>query len=42
VIIFGALHGGYAHALELSLAQLGVLLLAVAGLTRLLPAPAPR
>jgi hypothetical protein len=42
VIFFGALHGGYAHALELSLAQLGVLLLAVAGLTRLLPAPAPR
>jgi EmrB/QacA subfamily drug resistance transporter len=37
VIFFGALHGGYAHALELSLAQLGVLLLAVAGLTRLLP-----
>jgi MFS family permease len=37
VIFFGALHGGYAHALELSLAQLAVLLLAVAGLTRLLP-----
>ncbi len=40
VIFFGALHGGYAHALELSLAQLGLLLLAVAGLTRLLPAVA--
>jgi EmrB/QacA subfamily drug resistance transporter len=39
VIFFGALHGGYAHALELSLAQLAGLLLAVAALTRLLPAP---
>jgi hypothetical protein len=38
VIFFGALHGGYAHALELSLAQLAALLLAVAMLTRLLPA----
>ena len=38
VIFFGALHGGYAHALELSLAQLAGLLLAVAALTRLLPA----
>jgi EmrB/QacA subfamily drug resistance transporter len=38
VIFFGALHGGYARALELSLSQLGVLLLAVAALTRLLPA----
>jgi hypothetical protein len=38
VIFFGALHGGYAHALELSLAELGALLLAVAALTRLLPA----
>jgi EmrB/QacA subfamily drug resistance transporter len=37
VIFFGALHGGYAHALELSLAELAALLLAVAGLTRLLP-----
>src|SRR5207248_3825925 len=37
VIFFGALHGGYAHALELSLAQLGALLVAVAALTRLLP-----
>jgi MFS family permease len=42
VIFFGALHGGYAHALELSLAQLGVLLLAVAALTRLLPGREPR
>jgi len=41
VIFFGALHGGYAHALELSLAELGALLLGVAVLTRLLPA-APR
>jgi hypothetical protein len=38
VIFFGALDGGYAHALELSLAQLAVLLLGVAALTRLLPA----
>jgi MFS family permease len=38
VIFFGALHGGYAHALELSLGQLAVLLMAVAALTRLLPA----
>jgi EmrB/QacA subfamily drug resistance transporter len=37
VIFFGALHGGYAHALESSLAQLAALLLAVAALTRLLP-----
>jgi len=41
VIFFGALHGGYAHALELSLAELGALLLGVAVLTRFLPA-APR
>jgi hypothetical protein len=40
VIFFGALHQGYAHAFELSLAALAVLLLAVAGLSRLLPAPA--
>ena len=38
VIFFGALHGGYAHALELSLAELSALLLGVAVLTRLLPA----
>ena len=38
VIFFGALRGGYAHALELSLAQLAVLLVAVAALTLLLPA----
>ena len=37
-IFFGALHGGYAHAFELSLAELATLLLAVAVLTRLLPA----
>ena len=38
VIFFGALHGGSAHALELSLAELGALLVGVAVLTRLLPA----
>ena len=37
-IFFGALHGGYAHAFELCLAQLAVLLLGVALLSRLLPA----
>ena len=37
VLFFGALDGGYAHAFELSLAQLAVLCVAVAGLTRLLP-----
>jgi len=37
VIFFGALHAGYAHAFELALAQLALLLVAVAGLTRLLP-----
>ena len=40
-IFFGALHRGYAQAFELSLAQLAALLIAVAALTRLLPAPAP-
>ena len=42
VIFFGALHGGYAHALELSLIELGALLLGVALLTRLLPASSNR
>jgi EmrB/QacA subfamily drug resistance transporter len=37
-IFFGALHQGYARALELSLAELGTLLLAVAALARVLPA----
>ena len=37
-IFFGALHGGYAHAFELCLVQLAVLLLGVALLSRLLPA----
>jgi EmrB/QacA subfamily drug resistance transporter len=37
VIFFGAVHGGVAHAFELSLAELAALLLAVAALTRLLP-----
>jgi hypothetical protein len=37
VIFFGALHGGYAHAFELAVAELAVLLGGVAVLTRLLP-----
>ena len=37
VMFFGALDGGFAHAFELSLAQLAVLCVAVAALTRLLP-----
>jgi EmrB/QacA subfamily drug resistance transporter len=37
VIFFGALHAGYAHAFELALAELAVLLVLVAALTRLLP-----
>ena len=37
VIFFGALNGGYAHALRLSLAELAALLVAAAALTRLLP-----
>jgi hypothetical protein len=41
VIFFGALHGGYGHALQLSLAQLAVLLVAAAALARLLPRQAP-
>ena len=36
-IFFGALHSGYARAFEFALAELGVLLLGVAALTRLLP-----
>jgi Na+/melibiose symporter-like transporter len=42
VIFFGALHGGYAHAFELALAQLAALLATVAVLTRLLPRQAQR
>jgi EmrB/QacA subfamily drug resistance transporter len=38
VVFFGALHRGYAPALELSLAVLALALAAVAALTRLLPA----
>lgn len=38
VVFFGALHGGFAHAFQLSLAALAAILLAVAALTRLLPA----
>ena len=37
VIFFGALHSGYARAFELALAELGILLVLVAALTRLLP-----
>jgi EmrB/QacA subfamily drug resistance transporter len=37
VIFFGALPGGYGHAMVASLAELAVLLVAVAALTRLLP-----
>jgi hypothetical protein len=37
VIFFGALHGGIAHAFELSLVALSLTLVGVAGLTRLLP-----
>jgi EmrB/QacA subfamily drug resistance transporter len=39
VLFFGALHAGYAHAFEVSVAELAVLLIGVAALTRLLPAP---
>jgi hypothetical protein len=42
VIFFGAAHSGFAHAFELSLVELAVLCVAVAGLTRLLPRPAAR
>ena len=41
VLFFGALHAGYAHAFELVVGELAALLLAVAGLTRLLPTGAP-
>jgi MFS family permease len=37
VIFFGAVHHGVGHAFELTLIELGVLLLAVAALSRLLP-----
>jgi hypothetical protein len=36
-IFFGSLSGGYAHAFELSMAELACLLLSVAALSRLLP-----
>jgi EmrB/QacA subfamily drug resistance transporter len=39
VVFFGSLHGGFAHAFELSLAALAAILIGMAGLTRLLPAP---
>jgi EmrB/QacA subfamily drug resistance transporter len=41
VIFFGALHRGYDHALQLSLAQLAILLVAAAALARLLPRQTP-
>jgi predicted MFS family arabinose efflux permease len=37
MIFFGSLGGGYAHAFELAAAELAILLLGVAILTRLLP-----
>jgi EmrB/QacA subfamily drug resistance transporter len=37
VIFFGALSGGYAHAFELAVGELALLLIGVAGLTRFLP-----
>jgi MFS family permease len=40
VIFFGAVHSGYAHAFELSVAELALTLVVVAGLARLLPRPA--
>ena len=40
VIYFGALHSGLAGAFQLSLAALAAILIGVAALTRLLPAPA--
>jgi EmrB/QacA subfamily drug resistance transporter len=40
VIFFGALHGGYAHAFELAVGELALMLVGVAALTRLLPAAA--
>jgi EmrB/QacA subfamily drug resistance transporter len=41
-IFFGAVQGGYAHAFELSLVELLALLLGVAALSRLIPAPRTR
>jgi hypothetical protein len=38
-IYFGAVHGGFGHAFALSVAALAGLLVLVAALTRLLPAP---
>ncbi len=40
VIFFGAVHSGYAPAFELALAELAILLVLVAALTRLLPSRA--
>jgi EmrB/QacA subfamily drug resistance transporter len=41
VVFFGGVHRGYAHAFELSVTQLGVLLLIVAASARLLPKKRP-
>ena len=38
VLFFGALHAGYATAFELAVAELAVMLVGVAALTRMLPA----
>jgi hypothetical protein len=38
VVFFGALHHGFAHAFELGVGLLAAILIAVAGLTRLMPA----
>ena len=37
ILFFGALHHGYAHAFEVAVAQLGLLLIGVAAVARLLP-----
>jgi hypothetical protein len=42
VIYFGALHAGFADAFEVSLITLAAILVSVAGLSRLLPAPGGR
>jgi len=41
VLFFGALHAGYAHAFELSVVELGLVLVVVAALTRLLASRRP-
>jgi predicted MFS family arabinose efflux permease len=39
IVFFGALDGGYTHAFDLALLELGALLVVVVALTRLLPRP---